>query len=103
MRKRRLPMLAMNRRGENHSVSEQRTQAAIMEQEFLPLRAKILELAAGLDRLDRAAGNGASDERRARLEQAIRLLLEAEPTRAEQVQLLFSREYDEAWRKRFGI
>jgi hypothetical protein len=75
----------------------------VLEQEFLPLRAKILEIAAGLDRLDRAGGDSPSDERRQRLERAIRLLLEKAPSRAEQVQLLFSREYDEAWRKQFGV
>jgi len=74
-----------------------------MEQEFLPLRAKILEIAAGLDRLDRAAGDGHRDSRRQRLEQAIQLLLDDAPSRAEQVQLLFSLEYDERWRDQFNI
>jgi hypothetical protein len=80
-----------------------RTSDAVLEQEFLPLRAKVLEIAAGLDRLDRASGDSRSDERRQRLERAIRLLLGEAPTRAEQVQLLFSREYDDAWRKQFGV
>jgi hypothetical protein len=84
-------------------VSATRTIEAVLEQEFLPLRAKILEIAAGLDRLDRASGHARSDERRQRLEQALRLLLDEAPTRAEQVQLLFSREYDDAWRKQFGV
>ena len=75
----------------------------MLEQEFLPLRAKILELAAGLDRLDRASGDSRDDERRQRLEKAIRLLLDEAPTRAEQVQLLFSRDYEETWRKQFGV
>jgi hypothetical protein len=76
---------------------------AVLEQEFLPLRAKILELAAGLDRLDRAGGAMPSDDRRERLERAIQLLLKEEPNRAEQVQLLFSREYDAAWRTKFEV
>ena len=80
-----------------------RSRDAVLEQEFLPLRAKILELAAGLDRLDRAGGDSRGDGRRARLEAAIQLLLADEPTRAEQVQLLFSREYDESWRREFGV
>jgi hypothetical protein len=80
-----------------------RTLDALLNEEFLPLRARILELAAGLDRLDRAADAAKGDERRERLEQAIRLLLENEPNRAEQVQRLFSREYDEEWRERFGL
>ncbi len=84
-------------------MTDQRTVDAVLEQEFLPLRARILEIAAGLDRLDRAAGDRGRDQRRERLEQAIRLLLEGAPSRAEQVQLLFSREYDDGWRKEFGI
>lgn len=81
---------------------------AVLEQEFLPLRAKILEIAAGLDRLDRAAAtgdDGAVEDggRRDRLEQAIQLLLAEEPSRAARVQLLFSRDYDESWRERFGV
>ena len=46
----------------------------------MPLRAKILEIAAGLDRLDRAGGSLGDDERRERLRQAIGLLLADEPT-----------------------
>jgi len=86
-----------------NNMTAQRSVDAVLEQEFLPLRAKILELAAGLDRLDRAAENSRRDERRERLEQAIRLLLEEGPSRAEQVQLLFSREYDQRWRDELGI
>ena len=80
-----------------------RASDVVLEQEFLPLRAKILEIAAALDRLDRASGESRRDGRRGRIEQGIRLLLEEKPMRAEQVQLLFSREYDEAWRKQFGV
>jgi hypothetical protein len=84
-------------------VTSQRTKDAVLEQEFLPLRAKILELAAGLDRLDRAGGDMSTDGRRQRLERAIQLLLKDEPNRAELVQLLFSREYDATWRNKFGV
>lgn len=80
-----------------------RTKSDVLEAEFLPLRAKILEIAAGLDRLDRAGGALGADERRARLRQAIELLLAEAPDRAEQVQRHFSREFDEAWRAEFGI
>lgn len=84
-------------------MSAPRPSDAVLEQEFLPLRAKILEIAAGLDRLDRAEGDSRRDGRRERLEQAIRLLLDEAPKRAEQVQLLFSREYDDAWRQQFEV
>ena len=84
-------------------MTEQRQRDAVLEQEFLPLRAKILEIAAGLDRLDRAVEAGEDGGRRERLEQAIQLLLAEEPSRAARVQLLFSRDYDESWRERFGV
>lgn len=84
-------------------MTEQRLRDAVLEQEFLPLRAKILEIAAGLDRLDRAADAGEDGGRRERLEQAIQLLLAEDPSRAARVQLLFSRDYDESWRERFGV
>lgn len=84
-------------------MSTERTKDLVLEHEFLPLRAKILEIAAGFDRLDRAEGRPPADGRRERLEQAVRLLLEQEPARAERVQRLFSREYNENWRAGFGL
>jgi hypothetical protein len=82
---------------------EQRTKQAVLDADFLALRAKILEVAAGLDRFDRAAGDDPADPRRARLDEAIRLLLADDPDRAEQVQLLFSRAYDSQWRDQLGV
>ena len=81
----------------------ERMRDAVLEQEFLPLRAKILEIAAGLDRLDRATEAGDDGGRRERLEKAIQLLLADEPSRAARVQLLFSRDYDEDWRTQFEV
>lgn len=81
----------------------ERTREAVLEQEFLPLRARILEIAAGLDRLDRAVAAGDDGGRRDRLENAIQLLLADEPSRAARIQLLFSRDYDEDWRTRFEL
>ena len=52
-----------------------RKSVEVLEQEFLPIRAKILEVAAALDRLDRASGSVASDARRAQLQAAIQVLL----------------------------
>lgn len=80
-----------------------RTKQTVLDEEFLTLRAKVLEIAAGLDRLDRAAGEAGDDPRLARLEQALRILLESGDRRAQRVQLLFSREYDEEWRQEFRV
>lgn len=84
-------------------MSATRTKQQVLEADFLALRAKILEVAAGLDRFDRAAGDWPNDPRRNRLDEAVRLLLADDPDRAEQVQLLFSRAYDEAWRDQLGV
>ena len=72
-----------------------------LDQDYLPVRAKLLEIAASLDRLDRAAGDPADDKRREQLRAGIELLLSQRAGRAEQIQLLFSREYAENWREEF--
>lgn len=78
----------------------------VLDQEFLVTRGRILEIAAALDRLDRAPGRTADhgpDRRLAQLRQAIESLLEPGPGRAETVQRLFSLEYDPAWRDAAGL
>jgi len=79
------------------------SQPMYLEREYLPIRAKILEIAAALDRIQRAAKEQTDDSRWDQLQAGIRLLLEEEGERAEQVQLLFSRSYDEQWRETFGF
>ncbi len=75
----------------------------VLEQEFLPARAKILEVAAALDRIDRASGSVDSDSRRTQMHAAIQVLLRPEDDRAEQIQLIFSRPYKSDWREKFGV
>ncbi|MCY2988619.1 MAG: hypothetical protein NTY19_12235 [Planctomycetota bacterium] len=79
------------------------TAPEVFDREFLEIRAKVLEVAACFDRLDRAPGTVEQDPRMVRLRQVIGLLLDASPDRAERTQLVFSREYDEDWRKKFGL
>ena len=78
------------------------TREQVVNRYFLEMRCKVLEVAASLDRVDRAesADNGKRDARLQKLQQAIRVLLENEPGRAEKVQSIFSREYDPNWRGR---
>jgi hypothetical protein len=79
--------------------------AAVLNRDFLESRGKILELAAALDRLDRApthSGEHAPERRIAQLRQAIEALLEPGPGRAETVQRLFSLDYDPEWRIKNG-
>jgi hypothetical protein len=75
----------------------------VFEQEYLPIRAKILEIASALDRLDRAEGSIASEPRRAWIRAGIEVLLSNDDDRAEQVQLIFSRPYDDEWQEKFGV
>ena len=77
--------------------------AKTLEQEFLPLRAKLLEIAATLDRLDRVDGPRVDDPRLARIRSAIEALLDSSGERAEQIQLVFSRPYADDWRENLGI
>ncbi|MBM4004051.1 MAG: hypothetical protein FJ295_12320 [Planctomycetes bacterium] len=67
------------------------------------MRCKILELAASLDRLGRGGGSVVDDPRFAKLREAIGLLVESREDRAEQVQLLFSRPYDDDWQRQFNM
>jgi hypothetical protein len=74
-----------------------------LDREFLPTRAKILEIAAVLDRLDRLSEETATEPRLRLLKQAMQLVLERNENRAEAVQMLFSREYDSDWRSALSL
>jgi hypothetical protein len=74
----------------------------VLNRDFLETRSRILDIAAALDRLDRAAshpGETQPDRRLAQLRQAIEALLEPGPGRAETVQRLFSLDYDPDWQQ----
>ena len=71
----------------------------VLNREFLEIRSRVLELAAALDRIDRApepAGHP-PDRRLAHLRRSIEALLEPGPDRAETIQRIFSLEYDPNW------
>jgi hypothetical protein len=75
----------------------------VLDEEFLTIRAKLLELAAALDRLQRAEGDVAGDARRSLIRQGVETLLTDEAGRAERMQVLFSRPYAPDWRDAFGL
>src|SRR5262249_3883513 len=75
----------------------------VLNREFLEIRCTILELAASCDRLDRADGSVAEDPRPELLREALAIVLEGASDRAEQVQMVFSRTYDDDWQETLGI
>ncbi|MGB0596860.1 MAG: hypothetical protein ACPGLY_09225 [Rubripirellula sp.] len=84
------------------------TASQILENEFLEVRAKLLEVAATLDRIDRSVAessplNAAAQSSRNQIDSAIRILLEENSGRAERLQRFFSREYEKDWRGEMEI
>jgi len=77
--------------------------ADVLDREFLEIRAKILQVAASFDRIVRGEGDVAGDSRMKLVCEALDVLQGDASDRAEQVQLIFSRQYDDSWRGTFGI
>jgi hypothetical protein len=75
----------------------------VLNREFLEIRCKILELAASFDRLERADGSIEEDPRLARLREALSTVLDESSDRAEHVQMIFSRPYDDNWQKTMKV
>jgi hypothetical protein len=73
----------------------------VLEREFLEIRARLLHVAASLDRLDRASGSIEGDPRVENIHKALSILGSGSGDRAEQIQLLFSRSYEPNWLSRF--
>jgi hypothetical protein len=68
---------------------------------FLEARARLLDLAAILDRIGRGAGaaGAAEDPRLAKIRQALDVLGDQSGGRAERVQKIFSLDYDPSWER----
>ena len=77
--------------------------SSVLDREYLEVRAKILELAASFDRLDRAHGSVDGDPRLSLIQEALQILQQEHEDRAEQVQLIFSRQYEDDWREKFDL
>lgn len=84
---------------------KRRTQAEVLQDDFLELRKTILDLAAQLDRFDTAADDphARADPRIAQIREALAALTDADRSRAERVQRVFSLAYDPEWMTRFGV
>ena len=77
----------------------------VLDHDFLEARGKILEIAAMLDRIDRAPARHRErpDLRLNQLRRAVEALLEPGPGRAETIQHIFSLEYESGWRDRMNV
>lgn len=82
-------------------MSSPQTARQILDRHYLEIRSKILDLAASLDRVDRAPDTAAvqDDPRMAKLRSGIEILLEPATNRAAAVQMLFSDAYVANWMK----
>ncbi len=79
------------------------TAQEVLDREFFEMRAKILQLGASFDRMERAKGELNQEDRIELLNQGLHILLDQKANRAEQIQLLFSREYEENWKSTFNM
>ena len=80
-----------------------RSAEKVLLEEFFIARSKILDLAATLDRLERADGSLEALHQLKLLEHGMEILLDNQSDKAKRVQLLMSRPYDPDWRKNYGL
>lgn len=78
-------------------------QAAALDREFLEVRARILEIAAALDRIERGDGSVDGDARMERIRRGLEALAVPGTDRAERVQVAFSLAYESDWQVRLGV
>jgi len=85
-------------------MSSPMTAREVLDREYLEIRAKILQLAASFDRLDRSAGDYRQDARLALIQKGLELVADPScPDRAERIQLVFSREFNQNWQEELGV
>ena len=75
----------------------------VLDREWLTVRARLIEVAAALDRIDRAEGSVADDPRVEQISQSIHLLADERGNRAERLQMAFSLPYEPHWRERYDV
>jgi hypothetical protein len=74
-----------------------RVATEVLNADFLVIRAKLIDVAAALDRIGRAEGSLAADPRLQQIHEALELLGEDRPERTERLQMVFSLPYQEQW------
>ena len=75
----------------------------VLDREFLLVRAKLLEIAASLDRIGRAEGQVDGDRRLQLIHEALDVLRQGQSDRAEQIQMICSLGYDDQWQEKFDL
>jgi hypothetical protein len=82
-------------------MSSPMTAQAILDRVYLDVRCKLLDVAASLDRLDRAQGTEAlaGDARLSEIARGIEILAQGGDDRAERIQMLFSDPYLANWNR----
>ena len=81
----------------------ERSAQQIVAEDFMIARARIVELAATLDRIERASGNVDDSKNMQLLMQGMNILCDDEVEKAKRVQLLMSRHYDPEWQTQMAI
>ena len=72
---------------------------AILTREQFKIRAKLIEIAAILDRIDRADGAVDHDRRMLEIRKSLEVLSGTDSDRAARIQMIYSREFDSHWKK----
>ncbi len=76
--------------------------SAVLDRIYLDVRCRLLDIAAALDRMERAEGadDVRDDPRLKQLLDGVAILASGESDRAERIQMLFSDAYVSGWNKR---
>lgn len=81
----------------------ERSAEQIVSDEFMIARAKILELAATLDRIERATGDVDGSRPMQLLVQGMNILCDDKVEKVKRVQLLMSRQYEPQWQSHMAM
>ncbi len=78
---------------------------AVLTREQFKIRAKLIEIAAILDRIDRAGGDVAHDARMLEIQKSLKVLSaeNGSSDRSAQIQMIYSREFDSQWKKNLNL
>jgi len=74
----------------------------LLDREFLNIRARLIDMAAALDRIDRAEGAVGADPRLGQIRQSLQVLSADSADRAARIQMIFSLPYREDWQQAQG-